>query len=94
MKNKKYIISPLENAGFDKNDIPELTPETTDRFKNSKAFHKYVLPIQKNDKEYKRIKRKEWWKNNLIPLLGLLFAFISALPVILEAVEYILSKIM
>lgn len=94
MKNKRDIISPLQNTDFDKNNIPDITPEDVERFKSSKAFHKYVLPIQKNDKEYRRIRRKEWGKNNLIPLLGLLFAFISAIPVILEAAEYILSKIM
>lgn len=94
MKNNKNFTTPLQNTDFDKNNIPELTPEDLERFKKSKAFREYVLPIQKNDKEYKRIRRKEWWKNNLIPLLGLLFAFISALPVILDAVEYILSKIM
>lgn len=38
--------------------------------------------------------RTEWFKNNWISLFSLLFAFVAALPVIINAVEYILSKLM
>lgn len=35
-----------------------------------------------------------WWKNNWISFLGMIFAFISALPVILQIIAYILKNIM
>lgn len=78
MKNKRDITSPLQNTDFDKNNIPDITPEDVERFKSSKAFHKYVLPIQKNDKEYKRIRRKEWLWNKGIVILNTILAFIAA----------------
>lgn len=78
MKNKRDITSPLQNTDFDKNNIPDITPEDVERFKNSKAFHKYVLPMQKNDKEYKRIRRKEWLWNKGIVILNTILAFIAA----------------
>lgn len=37
--------------------------------------------------------RTEWFKNNWIALLSLLFAFIAALPVIIQAIYYILKYI-
>lgn len=78
MKNKRDITSPLQNTDFDKNNIPDITPDDVKRFENSKAFRKYVLPIQKRDKEYKRIRRKEWLWSKGIVILNTILAFIAA----------------
>lgn len=78
MKNKRDITSPLQNTDFDKNNIPDITPEDVERFMSSKAFHKYALPIQNNDKEYKRIRRKEWLWSKGIVILNTILAFIAA----------------
>ena len=78
MKNKNDIITPLQNERFDKSNIPELTPEDLERFKSSKAFHKYVLPIQKKEKKYKRTQRKKWWWDKGIIIINTILAFIAA----------------
>ena len=38
--------------------------------------------------------KTEWFKQNWIALLGMVFAFISAIPVILQAIACILNRIM
>lgn len=94
MKKPNDLVPPLHTVDFDKEGIKNLKPKDTENFQSSIAYQKYVLPIIEHDKKLKRSRRKEWWKNNLIPLLGLFFAFISALPVIIDFIGYIQSKIM
>lgn len=94
MKKPNNFVSPLQTADFDKTNLPNINQEDKKYSQSSVAYQKYILPIKKRDKEMKRLKRKKWWKNNLIPLLGLFFAFISALPVIIDFIGYIQSKIM
>lgn len=97
MKKQKHFIPPyppLQSSDLGKNAIPDISSEDLENSTSSIAYQKYVLPIIEREKREKHLKRVNWWKSNLIPLLGLFFTFISALPVIIDFIEYIQSKIM
>lgn len=95
---KKPLITPdmLPKFDIDFNDADlELlsSKEWQKQFKKSKAYEKYVQPMYKEEKERRKQYRRNWWKNNWIQFLGLIFAFIAALPVIFQAICYILKYI-
>lgn len=98
MKNEKFFITPdmipridvdLENIDFERLSSKEFQKE----FKQSKAYEKYVMPALKREKARKKQQRKDWWKENVIQLLGILLAFIAIIPLIIQAIVYILSKL-
>lgn len=94
MKNSKRFIPPLQSTDLDTSSMPDISSEDLKEFKTSLAYKKYVRPIVEQDRKAKRSSRINWWKSNIIPLLGLIFAFISALPAIIDFIEYIQAKIM
>lgn len=66
--------------------------------KDSVAYRKYVSRWDKNSpenlarvKQEKAERRRKWWAQNWIALLGVLFAFIAALPTIYQVIEAILK---
>lgn len=71
--------------------LKSMTKEDHKAFKKSDAYKKHVLPALKRHKQQKRRKCQEWWKNNWIAILGLIFAFIAAIPVMLQGIEAILG---
>ena len=91
----------MKNDSFDNIDIDS----TIDRLKNmpKKEYKKLLRQSRKSEfvKHMERINRqekssgfKQWWANNWIAFLGLIFAFIAALPVIIEGIANILTHIM
>lgn len=78
-----YVEPPSEET-IEK--LSKMTKNDIKNFKKSDAYTKYVAPVLKAEKESRKKRRKEWWKNNWIALLSLLFAFIAAPPVILQGI--------
>ena len=66
--------------------LSKMTKNDIKKLRKSAAYQKYVAPVMKSEKENRRKRRVEWWKNNWIALLSLLFAFIAALPVIIQGI--------
>ena len=95
MKDNKLIITPdvFPHINLDTDNMEPITEEQRRQFKKSNAYRKYVKPVIDREKKQKRSKRIQWWKDNCIALLSLIFAFIAALPVIIQVFEYILSNI-
>lgn len=88
MKETKNFILPLNSLNIDR----EKLHVDTDAFKSGRkpvSYQKYVLPVIQREKKRKRDRKLRWWKDNIISLLSLLFAFIAALPAIFEFIEYI-----
>lgn len=94
MKNSKRFTPPLQSTDLDTSYMSNISSEDLKEFKTSSAYKKYVRPIVEQDIKVKHSKRINWWKYNFIPLLSLLFAFISAIPAIIDFIEYIQAKIM
>ena len=59
--------------------------------KLKKTVDANLQPKLKQKRIKKQALRKEWWKNNWISLLSLVFAIIAALPVIAQAIGSILK---
>ena len=88
--------NPFENIDIDsslehfknmpKKDLKKLCRKS----RNSDIIRK----LNEINKREKSSRRKLWWKDNWISLLGLVFSFIAALPVIIEAIASILQHIM
>lgn len=95
MKDNKPIITPdvIPNINLDTDNMEPITEEQRKQFKKSNTYKKYVKPVIDREKMEKHSKRIQWWKDNCIALLSLIFAFIAALPVIIQVFEYILSNI-
>lgn len=80
-----YFEPPSEET------LEHLSKMNIKDFKKSDAYKKYVIPVLKEEKESRRKRRAEWWKNNWIALLSLIFAFIAALPVIIQGISAMLK---
>lgn len=88
MKKTKDFIPPLSTVNIDREDLHV----DTDAFKSGHkpaSYQKYVLPAIQREKKREHDRKLRWWKDNIISLLSLLFAFIAALPAIFEFIEYI-----
>ena len=87
-------------------DIPKLSEEDIENLKNLKLsdekkayiYEKYEKPLREQEqrKAAEKLKRKkerrsEWWRNNWVPFVAMIFAFISALPYIIQGIETILK---
>lgn len=87
-------------------EVPKLSEEELknidwENIKQNPAMQKYEKRIaerkqRKADEELKRKKerRSEWWRNNWVPFVAMIFAFISALPYIIQGIETILKWLM
>lgn len=94
MGKKSYVpplphIEPPSQETIDK--LSSMTKKDHKEFTKSDAYKKYVQPTLEREKQQRRTRRKVWWKNNWIALLGLIFAFIAAIPVIIQGIETILG---
>lgn len=84
-------------------EIPKLSEEELknidwDKVKQNPAMQKYEKRIteRKQRKAAEELKRKkerrsEWWRNNWVAFVAMIFAFISALPYIIQGIETILK---
>ena len=78
IENKEVIIASLDGSRLSGSS------------KNEKV-QQYVARHQEHEKLSKRKARRKWFADNWISLLSLLFAFIAALPVIIQGIETILK---
>lgn len=78
IENKEDIIASLDGSRLSGSS------------KNEKV-QQYVARHREHEKLSKRKARQKWFADNWIALLGLLFAFIAALPVIIQGIETILK---
>lgn len=93
MKQKHSVFPP---------DFPKINDDTINNLKNidqkefkkSYAYKKYIKPAIKSDNKRKRSIKIQWWKENWISVLSLIFCFIAALPVIIQGISYILKLLM
>lgn len=85
--SKKFVppLPQIDPPG--KETIESLKHPSKEKEERVKAVTK---PIRKQEKNIKRAARRKWFANNLIDLIGLLFAFIAALPVIIQGIDAIL----
>lgn len=84
-------------------EIPKLNEEELknidwEKIKQNPAMQKYEKRIieRKQRKAAEELKQKknrrsEWWRNNWVPFVAMIFAFISALPYIIQGIETILK---
>lgn len=96
-KEKTYItpnMIPKNRRELSDEEIKNISSKKFRKhFKQSYAYNKYVQPVLDEEKYRKKKRFTKWWGDNWIAFLGLVFAFIAAIPVIIQAVEYILSNI-
>lgn len=84
--SKKIFVPPIPSI---REYIPEnLTDEDFEKMtklnaKNSKSYaimeEKYIIPIRKREKAYKKRQRIEWWKTHWIDLAALIISVIALL---------------
>lgn len=72
-------------------EMKNMTSKELRQFKKSAAYKKHVRPALNRHKSAKRKAVAEWWKNNWIALLSLIFAIIAAIPVIAQGVVTMLE---
>lgn len=72
-------------------NMKNMTKKERKQFKKSDAYKKYVQPVIDMERKAKRDSSRSWWKNNWISLLSLVFAFIAAIPVIIQGISAILQ---
>lgn len=83
--------------------VPKLSEEELknidfDKIKQNPAMQKYEQRTAerrkwKADEELKQKKqqRSEWWRNNWVAFVAMIFAFISALPYIIQGIDAMLK---
>lgn len=93
--SKKPFIPPLPCVDLPSQEAVDLMKNMTKKelrkFKKSDAYRECVQPVIDRRKLQRKQARKEWWKNNWIAILGLIFAFIAAIPVIIQGIASILK---
>lgn len=93
--SKKPFVPPTPYVDFPSkesvDELSKMSKKDIKKFEKSEACRKYIDPIRKFEKESRKERRRNWWKNNWIALLSLLFAFIAAIPVIIQGIVSILK---
>lgn len=91
MKEKLNPLDIVPNANnyIDLDNIQPPTKQQEKQFKKSYAYYKYVKKYDVARKRKKFILLKIWFKQHFLELLGLLLAFIAALPIICQYIGYI-----
>ena len=83
---------PFSEIDIKKNleKIENMSP--IERRKSTKQSN-FVQHMDKIQKQENQSRTRSWWKENWIQLLSLVFAFIAALPVIIQGISSILKYI-
>ena len=71
--------------------LQNMTKNERRQLEESVSQNKYVQSAQNRRKQHMREQRKKWWRDNWIAFLGLIFAFLAAIPVISQGIETILK---
>lgn len=94
---------PSVPPNIPKPEVPKLSEEKLqnigwENVKQNPTMQKYEKRVaeRKQRKAAGELKRKkeqrsEWWHNNWVPFVAMIFAFISALPYIIQGIETILK---
>lgn len=78
--------------------LPTLNEEEVEKlklYKLSKEKKEYIhetyeKPLRDRERKLKRKKRSDWWRSNWVSFVAMIFAFISAIPYIIQGIETIL----
>ena len=93
--SKKPFVPPLPHVNLPSQEtidkLSNMTKKELRDFKKSAAYKDAVQRATARRKSQKKLARKDWWKNNWIALLSLIFAFIAAVPVIVQGIATILG---
>ena len=93
--SKKPFVPPLPRVDLPSQEtvdaLANMTKKERRDFKKSAAYEDAVQRATSRRKTLKKLARKDWWKNNWIALLSLIFAFIAAIPVIVQGIAAILK---
>ena len=73
--------------------LQNMTKKERRQLDKSLSQNKHVQSVRNQRKQHKREQRKKWWQDNWIAFLGLIFAFLAAIPVISQGIESILKLI-
>ena len=90
--SKSSFVPPLPHIDPPDDETLEKM-QNTDYSKNLKVQNA-IRQSKSDDKKRKRRSKIQWWKDNWIQILAMLFAFIAALPVICKGIASILRYIM
>lgn len=71
--------------------LSQMTVRDQKAFKKTDFFKRYAAPTLERRKLQRKQATKNWWKNNWIAILSLIFAFIAAVPVIIQGIDSILK---
>ena len=93
MRKKRPFIPPIPFVDPPSQEALEYARDLTkkEHKKLEKTVDANLQPKRKQRRIQKQALRKEWWKNNWISMLSLVFAIIAALPVIAQAIGSILK---
>lgn len=87
----KIPIPPPQLPPLSEEDIENLKHYKMSDEKKAYINEKYIKPTQERERKLKKKKRSEWWKNNWVSFLAMIFAFIAAIPYIIQGIESILK---
>ena len=89
--SERPFVPPMPTVRKPKFDCSDITDEYRSEIKHSDYYRKQITKQKQLHHNLKRKRRSEWWKNNWISFLSLIFAIIAALPVIIQAICSILE---
>lgn len=93
--SKKPFVPPLPHLDPPSQEaidtLAGMTKKERRKLQKSAAYKDAIQRATSRRKAQKKLARKDWWKNNWIALLSLIFAFIAAIPVIVQGIAAILK---
>lgn len=87
MKNTKNTITnvPRPQLNFDDVDFARLASEEyQEQFHESKAYKKYVKPALEREKNLKKQRQLNWWKDNCWDIVNTLIAILALIISLLK----------
>lgn len=88
--NKRFV-PPAPHIETKEDIISSLDGSRLSGSSKNEKVQKYVARYREHEKLSKREARRKWFADNWIALLSLLFAFIAALPVIIQGIGTLLK---
>ena len=93
--SKKPFVPPLPRVDLPSQEtvdaLANMTKKERRKLQKSAAYKDAIQRAATRRKTQKKLVRRDWWKNNWIALLSLIFAFIAAIPVIVQGIAAILK---
>lgn len=82
-------IDPPSQETIEK--LSKMSKKEWRKKRKSLAEKKYIQPVLERERKMKNQKILDWWKDNWVSFLSMLFALIAAIPVIIQAISAILE---